>query len=55
MNLMNSSSNLKYLIVIEKITDEARNKATELNLRILSFAELIEIGSNNLAKPIVSL
>jgi len=52
MNLMNSTSNLKYLIVIEKITEEARNKASELNLKILSFEELIEIGKINITKPV---
>lgn len=48
MHLMNSNSSLKYIIVIEKISDEARSKAAESNIKIMSLEQVKEIGKNNL-------
>lgn len=52
MHLMNSSSSLKYIIVIETITDEARAKAEATGIKIYSLEQVKEIGKNNL-KPFV--
>lgn len=52
MHLMNSSSSLKYIIVIEKITDEARAKADECNIKILSLEQVKEIGKNKLINTV---
>ncbi len=52
MHLMNSTSNLKHIVVIEKITDAARDKANEANIQILSLEQLKEIGKNNLKSPV---
>lgn len=52
LQLMNTKSNLEYIIVIDKISDEARSRAAELNLKIFSFEEVKQIGKDNLKKPI---
>jgi len=52
LHLMNSNSNLKYIVVIEKITDAARAKANESNIQILSLEQVKEIGKNNLKAPV---
>ncbi|CAF0748103.1 unnamed protein product [Brachionus calyciflorus] len=52
LQLMNTKSNLEFIIVIDKISEEARNRATELNLRMFSFDEVKQIGKENLRKPI---
>lgn len=52
MHLMNSTSSLKYIIVIEKITDEVRARAEETNIKILSLEHVKEIGKNNMKTPI---
>lgn len=52
MHLMNANTSLKYIIVIENITDEARAKADEINIKILSLEQVKEIGKNNLKQPI---
>ncbi len=53
MHLMNSKSNLQYIIVIEEIKEEVRIRAEELNIVVYSFAEIQEIGTANLKRPIV--
>lgn len=53
LQLMSCKSSLEHIIVIEKISDEARNKATELNFKLISFKELTELGRKNIKKPIV--
>lgn len=55
MQLMNHKSSLESIIVIEKITEEARAKANELNIKLVSFEETKEFGKQNLKKPIVSV
>ncbi len=52
MHLMNSTSNLKHIVVIENITDAARAKANESNIQILSLEQVKEIGKNNLKSPV---
>lgn len=52
MHLMNSNSSLKYIVVIENITDEAREKASECNIKIMSLEQVKEIGKNNLTAPV---
>jgi long-chain acyl-CoA synthetase len=52
LQLMNSKSNLESVIVIDNLTDEARNKANELNIKIMTFEELKDLGKKNI-KPIV--
>ena len=49
---MNSKSNLEYVIVIDNLNEDAKNKAKELNIKILTFEELKKIGKNNM-KPVV--
>jgi long-chain acyl-CoA synthetase len=48
INLMSSESNLKHIIIIDKITDEARDKAAQRNIKLLTFKEAQEIGKENL-------
>ena len=52
---MSFKSSLENIIIIEKISDEARTKAAELNLKLYSFEELKTIGREKLKKPIVNL
>ncbi len=52
LQLMNSKSNLEYVIVIDNLNEDAKNKAKELNIKILTFEELKKIGKNNM-KPVV--
>lgn len=51
LHLMNSKSNLEYIIIIDKISEEAVNRANELNLRLISFEDLKKIGTENLKLP----
>lgn len=52
MHLMNSKSNLQYIVVIEEIKEEVRSRADELNITVYSFAEIQEIGATNRKRPI---
>ena len=54
MHLMNSKSNLQYIVVIEEIKEEVRSRADELNITVYSFAEIQEIGATNRKRPIVN-
>lgn len=54
IQLMSSKSMLENIIVIESITDEARAKAAEMNIRIHTFDELRQIGRQNFKRPIPS-
>ena len=54
LSLMNSNSSLKHIVIIDSITEEARNKAAELKMNIMTLEELKEIGKANLIKPIVN-
>lgn len=54
LSLMNSKSSLEYVIVIDQITGEAKEKAAELNIKILSFDEVKTIGKQNPKSPVVS-
>ena len=54
MQLMNSKSSLEFIIIIDNITDECKNKATELNVRLLTLDELKEIGQRKIIKPSVN-
>ena len=54
MHLMNSKSNLQYIVVIEEIKEEVRSRADELNILVYSFAEIQEIGATNRKRPIVN-
>ena len=51
---MNSKSSLEFIIIIDNITDECKNKATELNVRLLTLDELKEIGQRKIIKPSVN-
>lgn len=53
LHLMNSNSNLKHIIVIEKITEEARSRAAEVNIQIMSFEDLKNIGRENKKSPVL--
>ena len=54
LQLMNSKSNLEYIIVIDKLNEEAKNKAAELDIKIMTFDDCRQVGRNNLQpKPIV--
>jgi hypothetical protein len=52
---MNSKSNLECVIVIDNLNDEARNKANELNIKIMTFEELKDLGKKNIKPIVVSL
>ena len=51
---MNFKANLKFLIIIDEITEEAREKAAESNVKLFSFKEILELGKSELAEPVVS-
>ena len=56
MQLMNSKSNLEYIIVIDNLNEEAKNKAAELNIKIMTFKECREVGKQHIQpKAIVRL
>ena len=48
LQLMNSKSNLEYIIVIDKLNEEAKAKAAELDIKIMTFDACREVGRNNL-------
>jgi len=52
MHLMKSRTNLEYIVVVDQIKDEIREKATEMNIKLVSFDEIQEIGQTNLRRPI---
>jgi len=54
MHLMKSRTNLEYIVIIDEIKDEVevREKAAELNIKIVSFNEIQETGQANLRRPI---
>jgi len=52
LELMNFESSLKILVIIEGISDEARAKAAEKNIKLYLFEQLKTIGSEKLKKPI---
>lgn len=52
MQLMSTKSNLEHVIVIDKINDEVRQKAAEMNIRVHSFDEVKQLGKDNLIDPV---
>ena len=54
LQLMSFKSNLETIVIIEKISDEARAKAAEANIKLYLFEELKSIGSQKLKSPVVS-
>ena len=52
MQLLNLKSNLEHIIVIEKITDEMRAKATELNIKVHTLEEAKTLGQAKLKSPV---
>ena len=56
LQLMSSKSNLEYIITIDDLNEEAKNKAAELNIKIMTFKECREVGRKNLQpKAIVKI
>jgi hypothetical protein len=51
---MKSKSSLEFIVLIEPINENARNKANELNIKLYTFEELKRIGRENLKPPHVS-
>lgn len=52
MALLTKKSNLKYLVVIEEITEEVENIASEKNIQVMSFEALKDLGAKNLKQKI---
>ena len=52
---MKSKSSLEYIIIIDSINDNARTKASELNIKLYTFEELKQLGRDNHKSPIVSV
>ena len=52
---MKSKSSLEFIVQVESITENARNKANELNIKLYTFEELKQIGRENLKPPHVSI
>ncbi len=52
MQLMGSKSSLETVIVIDAISEDVRNRAAELNIRVLTFEEAKAVGKANLQKPV---
>jgi len=52
IQLMNFQSKLEMIIVIEEINQEARDKASEANVKIFSLNEIIEVGKQELKEPV---
>ena len=46
---------LKTVIVIDEISQAARDKATQSNVKLFSFKEILELGKLNLAEPVVCI
>lgn len=55
LQLMHSKTSLEFLVIIDAINENVRTKASELNIRLLTFEELKEYGRSGLRRPIVSL
>lgn len=55
IQLMNFQSKLEMIIIIDEITQEARDKASESNIKIFSLNEIIEVGKQELKEPVVSI
>ena len=54
IDLMKRKSKLVNIIVFGEITSDARNKATETNINLLSFEDLKQIGRKNMIDIMVS-
>jgi long-chain acyl-CoA synthetase len=52
MQLMNNKSSLKHIIVIEKLSQEALDRASSLSINIMSLEKAKELGASNLKKPV---
>lgn len=52
LQLMNFGSKLEMIIIIDEINQEARDKASELNIKIFSLNEIIEVGKQELKEPV---
>lgn len=53
--LITFKGSLESVIVIDEVTQEARDKAAEADIKIFSFNEMIELGKQNLEEPRVRL
>jgi hypothetical protein len=54
MQLMGFKGCLEFVIVIDEISQEARDKAAESNIKLFSMKEMLELGKSDLAEPVVS-
>lgn len=52
MSLMKNKSCLQCIVIIEELTDVAREKASQLNIQITSLENFINLGKSSLQKPI---
>jgi long-chain acyl-CoA synthetase len=52
LQVMGLKSNLEFLIIIDDITQEARDKASEINIRLFSFNDVILNGKESLLEPV---
>ena len=54
LQLMKTKSSLEFIILIEPINENARNKANELHIKLYTFEQLKQMGRDNLKPPQVS-
>jgi long-chain acyl-CoA synthetase len=52
MYLMSSKANLEHLVVIDKISDEVKQRAAEMNIKVHSFEQLKELGKEHMRVPV---
>lgn len=52
MHLLNSKSNVEHLVIFDDISEEVRTRAEELNVKVYLLSEALEIGSQNLKRPV---
>ncbi len=55
IQLMGFKGNLETVIIIDEITQSARDIAKESNIKLLSLTEALELGKSNLHEPVVSI
>ncbi len=52
-SLLKFKSKLEYIVLIDDLTDEVREKASEANVKVFTLAEIFEVGRSCLADPVV--
>ncbi len=54
LSLLKLKSKLETIVLIDDLTDEVRERASEANVKVFRMTDLYEIGKSSLAEPVVS-